>query len=131
MAAREILKDFEPAPTNLVIGRILNCGSYGVIYHGMLGREPVAVKRIHRIFLEADVQGREHLLRAFKNECHFLKSLNHQNVVKFMGAFRDKEGPLLIMELMKESLEEFLTRKRGNLSLRYQLDICYSIAKGM
>ena len=131
MAAREILEDFEPAPSNLVIGRILNRGSYGVIHWGMLGREPVAVKRIHPIFLKPDVEGREHLLRAFKNECRYLKTLDHPNVVKFMGAFQDEKGPLLMMELMKESLEEFLKRKKGNLPPRHQLDICYSIAKGM
>ena len=96
----------------------------------MLGGKPVTVKHIHHIFLEADVQGREHLL-AFENECRYLKSLDHPNVVKFMGAYRDEKGPLLVLELMKESLEQFLKRKRGNLSLRHQLDICYSITTGM
>ena len=122
-------EDFDPVPPSLVIeSEELSRGSYGVVYRGRLGEESVAVKRIHSVLLHEE--GSERLLNVFKNECRYLKLLHHPNVVKFMGAYRDNEGPLLVMELMKENLEKFLKRHRGSLSFRHQLDICNSIAKG-
>ena len=126
MAAKE--EDYDPVPSNLVIGAELSRGAYGIIFWGTLDKNPVAVKRIHPALLHEE--GSERLLNVFKNECRYLKSLDHPNVVKFMGAYRDNEGPLLVMELMKESLAQFLKKNKGNLSLRRQLDICNSIAKG-
>ena len=123
-------EDYDPVPSDLLIGAELSHGAYGIVFRGRLGEKPVAVKRIHPVLLCEE--GSERLLKVFKNECRYLSSLDHPNVVKFMGAYRDKEGPLLVMELMKESLEQFLkkTSLRGGLSLRRQLDICNSIAKG-
>ena len=122
-------EDFDPVPPSLDIeSRELSRGSYGVVYRGRLGEKSVAVKRIHPVLLREE--GSECLLKVFKNECRYLKILDHPNVVRFMGAFRDKEGPLLVMELMEENLETFLKRNRGTLSFRRQLEICNSIAKG-
>ena len=129
MAANEEA-DFDPppSPATFVIRDKLSHGSYGIVFRGELNKKPVAVKKIHSTLLNEE--GSERLLKAFKNECRYLKSLDHPNVVKFIGAYRDKEGPLLVMELMKESLEEFLKKNKGNLSFRRQLGICNSIAKG-
>ena len=125
-------ENFDPVPPGFVKQGELDRGAYGVVYRGELDGKKVAIKEIHETLLkEKDSDG---LLRAFQNECHCLKSLNHPNVVKFMGAFRDKKKRrklILVMEQMKENLEKFLKNQRGKLSFHWQLVICYQIADGI
>ena len=125
-------ENFELVPPELVKQGELDRGSYGIVYIGELNGKKVAIKEIHEIFLkEKDSDG---LLKAFQNECHCLKSLNHRNVVKFMGAYRDKKirrKLMLVMELMEQNLEKFLKNQRGKLSFHWQLVICYQIADGI
>ena len=52
----------------------------------------------------------------FKTECEMLRDLNHPDVVRHIGAYEDEKGPLLVMELMYESLEKNLNRSEGRLS---------------
>ena len=123
---------FEPAPPGLVKQEELDRGSYGVVYSGELDGKKVAIKEIHETLLSTKES--DSLLRAFKNECHCLKSLDHPNVVKFIGSYRDKKKRrklILVMERMNENLDKFLKSRRGGLSFLCQLDICYQIANGI
>lgn len=52
--------------------------------------------------------------------------------VEFRGAFKDVDlGPVLVMEKMKEDLETFLGRCRGNISVHEQLRISQEITQGV
>ena len=83
------------------------------------------MRRIHRLLLEA-ARGQgdfDQVMTDFKRECQLLEKLNHPCVVDFCGAFYDEttEEPVLVMERMRENLQEFLERNRNDLSPQRQL----------
>ena len=126
---------FPPKPPSLEIGKELSRGAYGAVHSGRLDGREVAVKRIHRLLLEAarEQGDLEKMLDDFRHECDLLKRVNHPHVVKFQGAFYDEttDEPILVMELMTETLRQYLQRNREQLSRQKQLEICVSIVRGL
>ena len=118
---------FKAKPSTLEIGKEISRGSYGVVYLAQMDKKQVAVKKIHKILLEN--QQSQHLIDNFVQECENMKALNHPNVVGFIGAYYEGNEPLLVMELMHESLEGYVKRSR-NMSLKRQLEVVHSIAEG-
>lgn len=122
---------FRPKPPTLVIGAEMNRGANGAVHHGQLDGKAVAIKRIHLLLLEAaKEQGHfDKMLRDFQSECQLLEQVVHPHVVAFKGAFYDDttKEPLLVMELMKENLQQYLKHKQGQLSRQKQLQICIEI----
>ena len=54
------------------------------------------------------------------------------HIVEFFGAFNDEcDGPLLVMELMDQTLGKYLEDNRGKLSNNKQVDICLQITSGL
>ena len=103
------------------------------MHFGELDGRPVAVKRIHRLLLEA-ARGQgdfEQVMTDFKRECQLLEKLDHPHVVDFRGAFYDEttDEPVLVMERMTENLREYLQQKRNDLSPQKQLETCLSITR--
>ena len=49
-------------------------------------------------------------IRKFKQECEFLSTIRHSNVVQYLGLSEDPDTglPVLLMELMDENLTHFL-----------------------
>ena len=80
---------FPPKPPSLEIGKELSRGAYGAVHSGRLDGREVAVKRIHRLLLEAarEQGDLEKMLDDFRHECDLLKRVDHPHVVKFEGAF--------------------------------------------
>ena len=126
---------FRPKPPSLKIREEISRGAYGSIHFGELDGRPVAVKRIHRLLLEA-ARGQgdfEQVMIGFKRECQLLEKIDHPHVVDFQGAFYDEttDEPILVMERMRENLREFLERNQNDLSQQRQLQICLEIARGL
>ena len=126
---------FRPVPPSLKIGSEINRGAYGTVHEGELDGRPVAVKKIHRLLLEAASREREtweEVVRDFEKECRLLEGLKHPHIIGFSGAYYDvkSEEPILVMEKMKENLRDLLGREK-HLSLRRQLQICLEIAIGL
>ena len=126
---------FRPKPPSLKIREEISRGAYGSVHCGELDGRPVAVKRIHRLLLEA-ARGQgdfEQVMTDFKRECQLLEKLHHPHVVDFRGAFYDEttDEPVLVMERIRENLREFLERNRNDLSQQKQLLICLEIARGL
>ena len=105
----------------------LGRGAYGAVREGEFNGRPVAVKTIHREI----AQGKS--LEDFIRECQLLASLeDHPNIVKSYGAFESRTGePMLVLERMEENLREYLSRNRGTLSRKRQLEICLGITSGL
>ena len=126
---------FRPAPRSLKVGVEMNRGAYSTVHVGELNGQPVAVKKIHRLLLEAasgERESWEKVVRDFEQECRLLENLKHPNIVGFSGAFYEVESkePILVMERMKENLRDLLGRE-DRLSLDPQLVICLSIARAL
>ena len=129
---------FPPKPATLNIGKEINRHAWGTVCEGKLKGQPVTVKKVHNILLEAEGTD-ENLLRSFHRECQLLEKANHPNIVKFYGAYHDEETgePILVMERMKENLREYLLRNekmklnKGKLSRLKTIEICLSIVGGL
>ena len=126
-----VKKGFDPVPPTLVIGEEVDRGSFGVVYLATLNKRSVAVKQFHKRLMIVVTPEENVPLKNFKTECERLKDLNHPNVVRYIGAYEDKKGPLLVMELMHESLEKYLKRNKGRLSPERVLEICFSVCEGI
>ena len=123
---------FPPKPPSLEIGKELSRGAYGAVHSGRLDGRKVAVKRIH-LLLETVDRDKEEMLGDFRHECELLERVDHPHVVKFEGAFYDEttDEPVLVMELMTETLRQYLQRNRDQLSQQKQLEICVSVVRGL
>ena len=66
----------------------------------------------------------------FQQECGFLESIRHPNIVQYLGITRDPESrlPVLLMELLDESLIKMLECSQQSLAYCIQVDICHDIA---
>ena len=79
--------------------------------------------------------GKEHrqpFLR-FEQECQFLSRIKHPNIVLYLGTYRDPEtnAPVLLMELMEESLTHFLESSPGDIPYHIQVNLSYDVAQAL
>ena len=74
---------------------------------------------------------REHRLpiRRFQLECEFLSTVRHPNIVQYLGTHQDPETqlPVLLMELMDDSLTQFLEGSTQLIPYHIQVNICHDI----
>ena len=99
----------------LKIGEEIGRGVYGTVHKGTYRGKPVAIKRIHQLLLENAKYNRsdyDHVQQEFVRECDLLASLEHPHVVKFIGVFDVKGDKALVMELLHETLKDYLSRKK-------------------
>ena len=125
---------FAPRPDALKVGDEISRGAYGAVHRGTLGKNPVAIKKMHQLLLDCARERREELegiLKRFRDECELMEAAKHANVVEFIGVFEQDGSALLVMELMHQTLEEFLEKNQGTLPLWQQVRICLKIALGL
>ena len=71
-------------------------------------------------------------MQRFQQECAFLESVRHPNIVQYLGmtSLGDPESrlPVLLMELLDESLTKMLENSQRSLAYCIQVDICHDIA---
>ena len=95
----------------------LGIGSYGKVCKAKCDDLLCAAKLIHETLFDPTAHQliapqREHRLpmRRFEQECDFLSTIKHPNIVQYLGIYRDPDTglPALLMELMDDSLTHFL-----------------------
>ena len=118
----------------------LGVGSYGAVYRANCDHLPCAAKLLHPTLLDHSVleenqpeQGKEHRkpMDRFQQECHFLSQFRHPNIIQYIGVCWDSSSslPVLLMELMDESMTQFLDRHTQNpLPFHSAVNICQDIA---
>ena len=69
-------------------------------------------------------------VRKFEQEVEFLKEIRHPNIVQYLGIYHDDDTglPILLMELMDESLTSFLKRSLKPIPYHIQVNICHDIS---
>ena len=69
-------------------------------------------------------------MERFQQECSFLENIQHPHIVQYLGMTVDPESrlPVLLMELLDESLTKMLERSQVSLPYYVQVDICHDIA---
>ena len=115
----------------------LGIGSYGKVCRAKCDNLPCAAKIIHETLFDPMAaqqmpRGHEHRLpiRRFEQECEFLNTIRHPNVIQYLGMYQDPDTglPVLLMELMDESLTHFLETVTRSIPYHIQVNICHDIA---
>ena len=91
---------------------------------------PCAAKILHRTLFQFTAPGATSVMRKFEQECRLLSAIKHPHIVQYLGTYHDPESrlPVLLMELMDESLTRFLERSREPLPYHTEVNLCHDIA---
>ena len=110
--------------------QLLGHGSYGAVYKAMCDQLPCAAKILHQTILNPKDKESVKIVQRFQQECSFLENIRYPHIVQYLGMTRDPESrqPVLLMELLDESLTKMLERLQQSLVYYVQVDICHDIA---
>ena len=108
----------------------LGTGAYGQVCKAMLGELPCAAKLLHPILVDPNRPRNREL---FEQEYRFLSEIRHPNIVQYLGLAQDPTAglPILLMELMDNSLTHFLELSEIPLPYHVQVNISYDIAQAL
>ena len=130
---RDLRKTFGYKKALVQPSQILGTGSYGNVVKATLDGLPCAAKILHPTFFTSNDPDVMKFTQRFQLECRILRQLKHPCIVQFLGVFDDprpRSGgrPILLMELMEESLTHFLESGQKALPYHIQVNITYDIA---
>ena len=119
----------DPSRIQIYHDKVLMNGDSTVVCKAQLLCLPCAAKYVHQKLVETSTWQLEN----FKKGCRILQACRHPNIVTFLGIHTDNRlgRPILLMELMDQSLRELLERRKIDLPLYLQLDICRDVAQGL
>ena len=105
----------------------LGTGAYGQVCKATLGELPCAAKLLHPTLVDPSYPRNRAL---FEQECRFLSEIRHPNIVQYLGVAHDLVTglPILLMELMDDSLTHFLEQSEERLPYHVQVNISHDIA---
>ena len=108
----------------------LGIGSYGAVCKAMCDDLPCAAKILHPALFQFTAPESTSVMRKFEQECRLLSAIKHPHIVQYLGTYHDPESrlPVLLMELMDESLTRFLQRSHEPLPYHTQVNLCHDIA---
>ena len=117
----------------------LGIGSYGAVCKAKCDDLMCAAKILHPTLFDpgaddCDLTGECRLpIHRFEQECEFLSSIKHPNVVQYLGMYKDPDTglPVLLMELMDSNLTQFLDRLKNIIPYHIQINICHDIARAL
>ena len=121
----------------LLKDQTLGIGSYGKVCKAKCDNLLCAAKIIHETLCDPKSQ---HLIanskssiepiRKFEQEVEFLREIRHPNIVQYLGLHHDLDMglPVLLMELMDESLTSFLKKSLKPVPYHIQVNICHDIS---
>ena len=103
--------------------KVLGVGSYGIVYEALCNGQPCVAKARNPSITKAN---NEQILQ----EIEILKSLNHHNVVQFVGTYYHGNTPLLVMEEMWLNLSKWL-KINPSASLKNKFCILIDVTNGL
>ena len=119
----------DPSRIHIFHDKVLMNGDSAVVCKAQFLNLPCAAKYIHHKLVETS----SWQLEMFEKGCKILQGCRHPNIVTTLGIHRDNrlKQPILLMELMDQSLKELLDHRKLDLPLYFQLDICSDVAQGL
>ena len=138
MAERERDQErFSFKTVQLLKDQSLGIGSYGAVCKAICDDLICAAKIIHPTLFDPSAlhqiaPQREHRLpiRRFEQECEFMSNMRHPNIVQYLGTYRDSADtrlPVLLMELMDDSLTHFLESSPQPIPYHIAVNICHDV----
>lgn len=117
---------WELSSNDIILGRTLGKGAFGVVYAGKLHGKEVAVKKL----LAAEID--QEALAAFKHEVDIMNKLRHPNILLFMGACVEGDQLMIVTELMpRGSVEDLIHKSKTQLPFKQRMKIGKDCALGM
>ena len=122
--------DFHYQNVELIKTESLGIGSYGAVCKAMCDDLPCAAKILHPALFQFTAPGTTSVMRKFERECCLLSAIKHPHIVQYLGTYHDPESrlPVLLMELMDESLTRFLERAQEPLPYHTEVNLFHDIA---
>lgn len=105
-------------------------GASGLVSKGLFHQQEVAVKQIHQSILS-----QPHVMDEFRREVRIMASIQHPNLVRFIGAVFDEAvenltaTPLLLLELLQTNLRQ--AYENSDLGQTVSLSIFRDVAYGL
>ena len=128
MSASE--KQFSFSQVTILKEETLGRGSYGSVCKAKCDTLACAAKIMHPLLFDFGDPGVDTMIKRFKQECEILSGINHPNVVQYLGTFTDPDTrlPILLMELMDQSLTRYLEGQKEPLPVHMQVTFGTDIA---
>ena len=113
--------------------KVLGSGAYGKVVNATLDEKPCAAKILHRVIVDSQDPGLSDFISRFQQECQIVRDLKHPNIVQYLGVVQDPttNKPILLMELMKDSLTHFLESSPTDIPYHVQVNISHDIAQAV
>ena len=118
-------------------GKELGRGAYGCVEEVRVYGVTCAGKRIYETLIDPRNEGADHVVKKYYEECRLLSSLNHPNIVQFLGIcfLKAQPGyssslPVLVMERLDRSLDDLL-ENTPNIPLAQKCSILQDVARGL
>ena len=137
MALQGQVKTIAFKSVQLFKDQTLGIGAYGAVCKAKCDDLVCAAKIIHPTLYDPMAQlqispQREHRLpmKRFEQECGFLSTIRHPNIILYLGMHRDEDTglPVLLMELMDDSLTHYLESSTQPIPYHIQVNICHDVA---
>ena len=121
--------EFRYQKVELFKNKTLGIGSYGAVCKAMCDDLPCAAKILHPALFQFTAPGTTNIMQKFDQECRLLSAIKHPHIVQYLGMYHDPESrlPVLLMELMDESLTRFLERLHKPLPYHTEVNLCHDI----
>ena len=122
--------DFHYQKVELIKTQSLGIGSYGAVCKAVCDDLPCAAKVLHPALFQFTAPETTSVMQKFEQECRLLSAIKHPHIVQYLGTCRDPESrlPVLLMELMDESLTRFLERAQEPIPYHTEVNLCHDIA---
>ena len=122
--------EFRYQRVELLKAESLGVGSYGAVCKAMCDDLPCAAKILHPALFQFTAPGTTSVMQKFEQECRLLSAIKHPHIVQYLGMYHDPESklPVLLMELMDESLTRFLERSQEPLPYHAEVKLCHDVA---
>ena len=118
-------------PGDVELGR----GAYGSVFTVQYGGVLCAAKKIHPILIEnVTNEEKQKIKEDFIRECLRCSSIQHPNVVHFIGVFfpsGQSSLPIMVMELMDTSLTKFVENNKSKIVLGEKISILHDVSLGL
>ena len=124
----------------IITKKTIGGGAFGSVFRGRLCDQRCAVKMLHphvlQLFRSLETTVQDEALRRFLEECQILERFQHPNVVRHLSSRTDPQSnlPILVMELMDESLTHFLEVTKNSshpLLLHTEASLSFNIASAL
>lgn len=115
---------------------VCGSGAYGRVCKAMVDQLVCAAKIIHPTFFSELDPTLTSTFHQFEKECDFLSAIRHPCIVQYLGTMQDTETglPVLLMELMDESLTKFLDRslqREETIPYHIQVNLCHDVCMAL